>query len=264
MTTASRALILAAGQGTRLRPLTDDRPKTLVPLLGKTLFERQVDTLRACGVDDIAVATGYRADQLAAYGLPTFFNPAFASTNMVESLFAAREFIAGSTGDFLIGYGDIVYHRENLQRVLESDGEIALMIDKGWLDLWTTRQEDPLNDAETLRLTPDNHITELGRKPKTLADIEGQYTGLIKIRADKVADFLAFYDAMDRAAPVDGRAFEQMYMTSFLQALIDAGWKVKAALVNHGWLEVDSVEDLTTYERLHAEGKLAALYHPEA
>jgi NDP-sugar pyrophosphorylase family protein len=58
------AIILVAGQGTRLRPLTNDKPKCLVELAGKPLLEHQLETLRARGVEDIHIVGGYRADQL--------------------------------------------------------------------------------------------------------------------------------------------------------------------------------------------------------
>ena len=62
-------------------------------------------------------------------------------------------------------------------------------------------------------------------------------------------------------AEFDGKDFVNMYMTSFLQTLIDAGWKVKAALVENGWLEIDSVEDLKQYELLAHQGKIGQFYN---
>ncbi|MCF6281527.1 MAG: phosphocholine cytidylyltransferase family protein [Candidatus Polarisedimenticolaceae bacterium] len=258
----TRTLILAAGQGTRLRPLTDNKPKCLVPLLGKTLLERQLHTLQQAGISNIHVATGYRADQIEALGLATSFNPHFAKTNMVETLFCAMEFIQ-QEGDLIIAYGDIVYQIENLQALLACDDEIALMIDAKWKDLWSLRLDNPLDDAETLVMDGDGYVTELGKKPENYARIQGQYTGLIKIRADKTGDFIKFYNQIDRHELYDGKDFYNMYMTSFLQLLIDAGWKAKAVLVNNGWLEVDSVEDLTCYETMGKEGKLDKFYKVE-
>ena len=88
-----RVIILAAGQGTRLQPLTNDRPKCLVHLLGKSLLERQVYTLQQVGIHHIHVVTGYRAIQIEALGLETSFNARFSETNMVESLFCAINFL---------------------------------------------------------------------------------------------------------------------------------------------------------------------------
>ncbi|MCP4988610.1 MAG: hypothetical protein GY928_21925 [Colwellia sp.] len=96
----------------------------------------------------------------------------------------------------------------------------------------------------------NGYVTELGKKPDSYERIQGQYTGLIKIRDHELANFIRFYQQLDRHAYFDGKDFDNMYMTSFLQALIDAEWQAKAALVNNGWLEIDSVADLEQYELL--------------
>jgi len=251
----TRALILAAGQGTRLRPLTDDKPKCLVPLMGKSLLERQISTLQDNGIDNIQIATGYRADQIELLGFNTSFNDRFSETNMVATLFCAMDFIQ-QAGDLIISYGDIIYQSENLKALLACDDEIALMIDKNWKELWALRLENPLDDAETLLMDSDHYIVELGKKPDGYEMIQGQYTGLIKVRADKIADFVQFYRKMDRSKIYDNKDFDNLYMTSFLQLLIDNAWKVKAILVNNGWLEVDSVEDLLKYETMSGKGML--------
>ena len=254
----TRALILAAGQGTRLQPHTIDKPKCLVPLLGHSLLERQAAVLRASGIKDIHVAAGYRADQIERLGFSVSINPRFASTNMVASLFSAQAFIE-QPGDLLIAYGDIIYQQDNLDKLLACDDEIALMIDRQWRRYWELRIDDPLQDAETLIMDGDGYVTELGKKPKDYTDIQGQYTGLIKIRGDKIPDFIAFYRGLDRSARYDGKDFDNMYMTSFLQALINAGWKAKACLVDNGWLETDTVEDLALYEAMARDGRLRGL-----
>lgn len=255
----TRVLILAAGEGTRLRPLTNDKPKCMVPLLGTSLIERQIACLKRQGLTNIHIATGYRAEQIETLGYPTSFNPRYDKTNMVSTLFCALDFIE-QEGDLIIAYGDIVYDDINLTTLLESDGDIALMIDKKWRDLWSLRLENPLEDAETLVMNDKGYVTELGKTPVNYERIQGQYTGLIKVRGNKISDFVNFYQKLDRNASFDGKDFDNMYMTSFLQALIDAGWQTKAALVNNGWLEIDSVEDLEQYELLAQQGKLDKFY----
>ena len=254
----TRALILAAGQGTRLRPLTNDIPKCLVPLIGVSLLQRQTKILKDAGISEVLVATGYQSEKIEALGYSTVTNDRFERTNMVETLFCARDFI-DRAGDLLIAYGDIVYQAENLNAILASNDEISLMIDENWRQLWEVRLEDPLEDAETLILDNKGYIKELGKRPEGYHQIQGQYTGLIKIRSDKVNDLLDFYDQIDRSSKFDGKNFENMYMTAFLQLLIDSGWPIKAVLVQGGWLEVDSIEDLKAYEDLHQKGLLQSL-----
>jgi choline kinase len=254
-----KALILAAGQGTRLRPLTDDRPKCLVELAGKSLLERQATVLRRAGVQDLTVVSGYRADQIAARGFATHVNPRYASTNMVATLFSAADLMVDGQ-DLLICYGDIVYEGRVLSSLLAVDAPVTVMIDRQWLRYWRLRLDDPLTDAETLKLGPGGRLRELGKKPRDYGEIEGQYMGLIKIRADHVAKFKQVYASMDRAATYDGKDFDNMYMTSFIQYLIDHAWDVRVAETDNGWLEVDSVSDLQRYEAMAADGSLASFY----
>lgn len=253
-----KAIILAAGQGTRLAPLTDDRPKCLVPLAGHPLLEYQLWALGEIGVSDIYLVGGYRKDQLERWGHPVLPNPDFATTNMVASLFCARAQLAGDQ-DVLIAYADLVYEPRVLEAVRRTDAPLVLGIDRRWRDYWQIRMDDPLADAETLKLR-DGLIVELGKKPQDYSEIEGQYMGLIKVRADHLEAFCQAYDRLDRQARYDGRDFDNMFMTSFLQHLIDQGWKVAAAQVDNGWLEVDSVQDLENYHDLLEKGELARFY----
>jgi choline kinase len=98
-----KVLILAAGQGTRLAPLTDERPKCLVELEGISLLDRQVAALKTAGLDDITVIGGYRGDLIRARGFDTIFNEHFASSNMVATLFSGRSLMAGDQ-DIIVSY----------------------------------------------------------------------------------------------------------------------------------------------------------------
>ena len=258
----TRAIILAAGQGTRLRPLTNDKPKCLLSLQGKTLLSHQINVLTFLGIKDILVVGGYRANLIKKAGYNCIVNPLYESTNMVETLFKGTQFIR-SGGDLIISYGDIVYQSTNLSKVLACEDEIGLMVDFNWKRYWELRFNDPLSDAETLVMDSEGYILELGKKTCRYENVQGQYTGLIKVREDRVNDFIDFYKLLDRKKTYDGKDFFQMYMTSFLQELIQGGWKIKAVPVENGWLEVDSVKDLQVYEKLFKEGKLKPFFQLE-
>ncbi len=240
-----KAILLAAGQGTRLQPHTLDRPKAMVSLSGVPMIERQCRVLERAGITDRVIVGGYRADRIAPGLGRVVVNPAFETTNMVASLMAARAQMDGKD-DILVCYADIVYEPRVLESVLAGAGEIAVAVDRQWRRLWALRMDDPLRDAETMRLK-DGQIRELGKKPRSYDEVEGQYIGLFRIRADQVARLLAFHDALDRGARYDGKDFGNMYATSFLQALIDSGWDVQAAFIENGWLEVDTADHLALY-----------------
>ena len=220
--------------------------------------------LKVKGVHDIAISTGFKAEAFLIFEHQKYFNPNFERTNMVESLISARDFFEGIEEDLIISYGDIVYQKDNLEKVLETRGDVVVMVDDDWLNLWSIRNDNPLIDAETMKFDSyDGRIIEVGKKPTRIEEIESQYTGLIKISANKIQDVLMFYDSLDRNILYQGNTFPNMYMTTFLQLLIDAEWKVVPARVNNGWLEVDTVNDLLMYERLNINGELDNFWRHE-
>ncbi|MDP9940106.1 phosphocholine cytidylyltransferase family protein [Ectopseudomonas alcaliphila] len=252
-----RAVILAAGQGSRLRPYTDDRPKCMVSLFGKPMLHRQLEVLRASGINDITLVGGYKADALDAEAVNIVLNPRYAKTNMVSTLFCA-ESVMTDDQDLLILYGDVIYEPKVLESLLSCDCPLAISVDREWRRFWELRMENPLADAETLKLQDGNRIVELGKKPSGYDEVQGQYMGLIKVRADVVLAFRNAWHVMDRAIAYDGKDFDNMYMTSFLQYLIDQGWDARAAFTDNGWLEVDTVEDLEEYELMQRKGLLSS------
>lgn len=252
-----KVIILAAGQGTRLRPYTNDRPKCMVELGGVPLLHRQLTVLKQLGIqeEDIALVGGYLKECLDAPNVTLFYNEKFASTNMVSTLFCAESFM-NPDDDLLICYGDIVYEPSVLKTLLETDGDLTLSADSQWKRLWALRMDDPLSDAETFKIH-DGRIIELGKKPKNYDEVQAQYMGLIRINAHKVQDFINFYHQLDKHATYDGKDFNNMYMTSLIQLIIDEGWKVRPALVNNRWLEVDSASELELYQRMFDSGSLS-------
>ena len=143
--------------------------------------------MHECGIRDINLVTGYRADQLDYLRLPTAHNERFASTNMVHSLFCAEQLL---DDDVVVSYADIVYAPRVLESLLESTSDFSVVVDRDWLELWKLRMPDPLADAETMRVDVNGHITELGKKPTGYSDIQCQYIGLFKLSAAAAVGFL--------------------------------------------------------------------------
>jgi choline kinase len=236
-----KAIILAAGEGTRLRPYTLDRPKCLVEVDGVSLLDRQLAVLSSEGIAPVILIGGYRAGMLERPGVEMRVNARYAETNMVWTLFSAEEDLADGV---LLCYGDIVYSRDVLRQLLASTADVAVTIDLDWESYWRARNENPLDDAETLKLATDGQILEIGQKPKSLAEIEGQYMGLMKFSARGVALLRRTFHDAKAAGNLRGKSPEKAYMTDLLQAMIDLGHRLDSVPVHGGWVEVDTVEDL--------------------
>ncbi|GAB6038250.1 phosphocholine cytidylyltransferase family protein [Fundidesulfovibrio butyratiphilus] len=240
-----KAVILAAGRGSRMLSLTQDRPKCLVEFLGRPLLDWQLAALRQAGVEDIAVVTGYRREALSGFGLTEFHNPDWADTNMVSSLSCAGQWLAASP--CLVCYADIVYRARAVRELLACDAPLAVAYDPDWLALWRTRFDDPLADAETFRLR-DGHIVEIGGKPSTVEEIEGQYMGLLRFTPQSWQALEALRAGLDR------RVRDRLDMTGALSRLIARGYPVRAVAARFPWAEFDSARDLERVERWVSDG----------
>ena len=144
-----KAVILAAGEGKRLRPYTLNRPKCLTEIDGRSLLDHQLEVLRSRGIEEIVLIAGYRAEMLHYKATRLHLNPRFAETNMVWTLFCAEEEL---DGDVILSYGDIIYSKDILEKLLASRADIAVVIDTEWKSYWQSRSSNPLADAESLKL----------------------------------------------------------------------------------------------------------------
>lgn len=236
-----KAIILAAGQGLRLRPLTDNYPKCMVEYKGKQIVDYILEAMREAGIKDIVIVKGYKAEVLDKAGTISVINPRYDRTNMVASLFCSEHLW---DDDLLISYSDIIYPVAILKALIAERHPFAVAVDKNWEKLWRKRMDNPLEDAETLKLSPDGFILELGKKPRGYDDIQGQYMGLIRIKQEILPQIKEFYHSLDRAVVYDGKDFDNMFMTSFIQLLIDHILKVRPVFIDGEWLEIDAIEDL--------------------
>ena len=234
-------------------------PKCMVELAGHSLLSRQLSSIKKCKIpiEDIALVGGYKIEALEKFNLKIFLNSQYLSTNMVATLFCAREFMIQDE-DLIISYGDIIYEEKVLKALLSGNEEICIAADKYWERLWRLRMSNPLDDAETFIMDDNLYIKELGKNPATISQVQAQYMGLIKVRGDMVSRFIDIYDQIDRNANFDAHNFDNMYMTSFIQHFIDLGWQVKAKLVKNGWLEIDTVSDLDCYNQMAKDGSLVS------
>jgi choline kinase len=244
-----RAVILAAGRGSRMGPLGDDRPKCLVELDGRPLLDRQLAALRRGGVKEIAIVRGYRAEMLDFPELSYFDNERWAQTNMVMSLAAAAAWLRA--GPVIVSYADIFYRGELVHGLSQAPGALVISYDRQWRGLWTRRFADPLADAETFRVDPSGELLEIGGKTAKIEDIEGQYMGLLKFTppAWRAVEVLL--------AALEPPLRDRLDMTGLLRRLI-AGRIVPITTfgTDGQWGEIDNAGDVALYQSMVSEREL--------
>lgn len=231
-----KAIILAAGRGSRMKSLTDERPKCLVEFRGRPLLEWQLEALRSAGIRKIGVVRGYRGEMLEPYGLTMFENPRWAETQMVTSLACASEWLTREP--CLACYSDLFYETDAIRLLVASDADLAITYDPNWLAKWSKRFDNPLDDAETFRIDANGRVLEIGNKPKTIEEVQGQYMGLLKFTP-------ASWSAVEKLrSSMTAADCDRIHMTGTLQKLIEAGQHIQGVSVRSGWGEFDSDDDL--------------------
>lgn len=235
-----KAIILAAGRGSRMKDLTEECPKCLVELHGKPLLEWQLEALREAGIDEIGIVTGYKRELLSGRGLVEFHNSRWAETNMVSSLACAQSWLQAEP--CIVSYSDIFYEPFAVKSLMASEYSLAVTYDPNWLKLWEKRFGDPLLDAETFHLNTDGTLAEIGNKPKSVAEVQGQYMGLLRFTPEGWSEVLRIRKSLPSLV------CDRMHMTGTLQKVIDEGRVcIQAIPYELAWGEVDSAEDLATY-----------------
>lgn len=253
-----KAVILAAGQGTRLKKYTESLPKGMLVFDGKTIIERQIQTYHRCGIKDIIVVRGFAADKIIYRDVKYYENADYADTNMVMSLMAARrEF----DDDIIVSYSDILFEEDMLRGIMENRENFVVAVDDNWQEYWQARYGKVDFDTESLTLDENDNIIELGMENPKLKDIDARYIGLLKFSQNGLKTIENIFERdyeiyKDKPWKQSGKTIRKAYMTDLLQAVIESGNNVKAVKFRNGWIEFDTNEDYETAVKWVEEGTL--------
>jgi len=239
-----KAIILAAGKGSRLNKYTRYLPKGMLNLKGKSLLAWQVEKYRQAGIEDIAIVTGYMHDKIKLPGMKYFHNPEYNITNMIESLMCAVD--ANNTDDLLISYSDIVFSEETLQNLIRCKGDIVVAADSNWRDYWYKRYGSIETDLESFSVDSQRKVIELGAPLSSSEQLGLRYIGLNKLSSKAMQTGITLYQDKKKTLSnwlPSGQSFYQGYFTDFIQSLIKLGLDVHASVTKGGWLEFDTAKD---------------------
>jgi choline kinase len=229
-----KAIILSAGQGRRLLPLTERLPKCMLPVQGRPLIAWQLDALLRCGIQEIAVVVGYGADAveagLAAFGRPqqirALYNPFFATTDNLVSCWVAR---GEMQGEFLILNGDTLFETAALERLLSApEHPVTLAV--------SCKNRYDEDDMKVIR--EGDRLLQVGKK-LPLNRVDAESIGMMTFRGEGPR---LFREAIDRAMRTPD-ALKQWYL-SLIDTLARSGVVYTQQVSAQGWAEVDSAADL--------------------
>jgi choline kinase len=236
-----RALILAAGRGSRMNTYTDTIPKCLLKINGKSLLEIQLDSIRNAGITDIGIITGYKKELIEKYSPISFYNADWQSSNMVSSLACASSWLEKDI--CIVSYSDIFYDKSAIISLIKSESDLAITYDTKWLELWSSRFKNPLEDAESFRFSPEsNLLIEIGNKVNSIDEIQGQYMGLLRITPKGWNEIQSIRTNLSKTER------DKLHMTGTLQKIIEnRNLPISVIPYSSNWGEVDTEDDLKLY-----------------
>ena len=231
-----KALILAAGRGTRIHSVHGSHPKCLIRFNGggSTILDHQIDSLLFAGVNQIGIVVGYEKDQITQHVAGRYRhclqrfsfieNPAFAKTNNIYSVWLAEEWLNGEP--FICLNGDVVFDPQMLIPALKSPAPITMIVDPEWRD-------------ETMKVViSDNRVVRMNKRI-TRAEFGGTYIGITSFGASVHERLFAKINRLIRCGG------QNEFFNVAVQELADEG--VRVGFTNTGdlpWAEIDDPGDL--------------------
>ena len=253
-----KAVILAAGQGSRLNKYTQFLPKGMLCLKNKPLLQWQVEILKKQGIHDIAIVTGYKHEAIQIPDAIIYHNPDYETTNMVESLMCIDKNFFSS--DVIISYSDILFTEKLLENVMHFDDDIVVAADMNWRNYWIKRYGTTETDLESFSVNEFGYIGNIGKSLEKSEHLKYRYIGLNKFSYNAIQTAISLYN-IKKGEYSDwcpsGKRFPQGYFTDFIQLLINNNIKARVAETHGGWLEFDTVTD---YEMICALEKSETLH----
>lgn len=251
-----KAIIVAAGPGSRLEPLTEEKPKCLLEVGEKTILQVTLDALKKSGVNDIVIVRGHKKDAIKYPDIRYYYNPNYLENNILVSLFYAESEMRDG---FLFSYSDILYDETIVRKLLQSKQDISIVVDIDWAKTYENRTLHPTDEAELVRVK-DGKVIEISKfmNPEVA---HGEFIGLAKFSKKGAEIFVRNYKRC-RDSPWcgfkelqrfhDANSFEKAYLTDMLQELIDRGYPIHTVYIKGGWMEIDTIQDLQKARRIWA------------
>ena len=240
----TKALIVAAGLGSRLKGHTENTPKCMLDFGGKTLLQRQLFSYKKNGVDDISLIRGYKKNKINYKGIRYFDNDDYKDNNILNSIFYGEEAI---NGNIIISYSDILFEPFIVKRAMESDHDISVIVDVDWRDYYINRKDHPLSEAENVIFNSNNEVVKIGKIASEKEEVHGEFIGMIKLNHRGCEILRQNFHRVKKIywnKPFQrAKIFQKAYLTDMIQELVDIGIKVHCVIIERGWKEIDTVED---------------------
>lgn len=246
------AIIIAAGFEKELLPLIEDRPKSMLDIKGRSILDRQIEALNTCNIKDISVVRGYKREMIDLPNLRYYDNEDYEQNFELYSLFEAEKEM---NRRFVFLYSDIIFDKSILEKLLQSQGDFVLVVDRAWGDTVpraaTNRDlvitDEPISDGQ--RFLPGSRESRIHKVGQNLDQeaAHGEFIGMAMFSAKGAEILKQVYKEVGekyKGQPFqDAESLKKASFTDIIQELIDRNYAVTCCEIYKGWLEIDTFED---------------------
>jgi len=239
-----KAIIIGAGSSTRISEYSQNIPKCLLDINGKTILEYQVSLFIKNKINDIIVITGPHRDKFNLKNITYVHDSNYTEHDILGSLMAARSQIED---EVLITYSDIIFDESVLRQILESKSDIAIAIDLEWEKSYLGRTDNPKSEAENVLLNNTGNITQIQKNIQNKNGHVGEFLGIMKLSSEGSKTFVKIFEMLEKSHVGTfhkASSLNKAYLTDMIQELIDSKVAVTPIIISGNWCEIDTPQDL--------------------
>ena len=246
-----KAIILAAGEGSRMGKLAQNIPKPLVMVNGKSIIERQLSILKQNKILDVIIVTGSHNEKFNFKNVVYVNDLDHKKHDTLGSLITARDYM---NDEIIITYADQIFDEKIMESINNFSGDIGIAVDLDWEKNYVNRDQHPKSEAENV-LINGNEILELRKNISECKENEkiGECLGLMKFSRKASKVFLDKYSELDTSHKGkfhNAPSLEKALISDMLQELIVSGIRISPIYVNGKWCEIDTLQDLQIARKL--------------
>ena len=235
------AIIAAAGIHSRMSKRSAEIPIAMLTIRGKSLLQRQIEILRSFDIKDITVIRGYEKECFTIPDVNYVDNNEYDKTGIFYSFLLASNAIGGKS---ILLYGDVLFERELLDKLIEETSEFSVVVDRSWRKNYHNRLQHTISEAELVEVKGGS-VLRMGRGiPYDSA--YGEFVGLAALSPKGSIKVRNLFDELkDEANKISlgGKSLFKASLTDLFNALVEKGEKVKPVETFGGWFEIDTFED---------------------
>ena len=241
-----KAVIIAAGYGTRLGDLTKKIPKSLIDINGKSILKRQIESLQSKGITEIIIVTGPNHEKFLEKKLKYVKDNFYENHEQLGSLMEARNFF---NDELLILFSDVLFDNQVISKIIDSDSDFNIAVDYDWEKNYVGRTEHPISQAD-LVLIKNNLVLKIMKNLTPVNNFKiGEFIGIIKLSQKASEKFLNHYTNLEKSVNKI-KISKKWYLTNMLQDLIDNNNPITPIEIDGNWCEIDTVQDLERARKL--------------